>query len=90
MSRHLFRSGWKRLPLKSQKILHELHTPQISKEEWALDSLDTLIFTLKDASVRKVFAEKAIGFGHPPAEAKQMHTDLIGFLAGEYQRATND
>jgi hypothetical protein len=80
----------KKLPLKAQKILHGVHTPPIPKAEWSLDSLDVLILTLRETSVREVFTGKAIGFGHQPSEAKQMHANLVRFLAGEYQRALND
>ena len=90
MNRHLFRSDWKKLPLKAQKILHGVHTPPIPKAEWSLDSLDVLILTLRETSVREVFTGKAISFGHQPSEAKQMHANLVRFLAGEYQRALND
>lgn len=90
MSRHLFRSEWKKLPPKAQKLLHDVHTPPIAKEEWSLDSLDTLIFTLRDMSVRNVFTKQAVSLGHQPSEAKQMHANLVRFLAGRYLRAVND
>ena len=49
-----------------------------------IDDLDTLLFTLKDRVVRKVFIDEAISLGHFPSDARNMYKLIVLELTRNY------